>query len=57
MFTHQSGLFPWIPFYKKTLDSVNGKPSSFWYKSKNSDYSIPVAVNLFLKYIYECYVK
>ena len=50
MFTHQSGLFPWIPFYKKTLDSVNGKPSSMWYKTKkNSHYSIPVAENLFLK--------
>ena len=50
MFTHQSGLFPWIPFYKKTLDSVNGKPSSLWYKTKkNSNYSIPVAENLFLK--------
>ena len=50
MFTHQSGLFPWIPFYKKTLDSVNRKPSSLWYKTKkNSHYSIPVAENLFLK--------
>lgn len=49
MFTHQSGLFPWIPFYKKTLDSINNQPDEFWYKTKkNNEFSIPVSENLFL---------
>ena len=33
MFSHQSGLSPWIPFYKKTIDSVTNKPLTRWYKS------------------------
>jgi len=50
MFTHQSGLFPWIPFYKKTLDSISNQPDEFWYKTKkNNEFSIPVSENLFLK--------
>ena len=50
MFSHQSGLFPWIPFYKKTLDSVTKKPISLLYKkSKNSLFTIQVTEDLFLK--------
>lgn len=50
MFSHQSGLFPWLPFYKKTLDSVNNKPSKIWYRTiKNNLFSVPVSKNLFLK--------
>ena len=50
MFSHQSGLFPWIPFYKKTLDSVTKKPISLLYKkSKNGLFTIQVTEDLFLK--------
>ena len=53
MFSHQSGLFPWIPFYKKTIDSVTNKPLSFWYKSnKSKGFNIKVNENLFLKDIF-----
>ena len=53
MFSHQSGLHPWIPFYKKTLDSVTKKPMSLWYsKSKDEYYTIKVTEKLFLKEIF-----
>jgi CubicO group peptidase (beta-lactamase class C family) len=34
MLTHNSGLFPWIPFYKQTIDSVTGLPLDSWYSKK-----------------------
>lgn len=37
MLTHNSGLYPWIPFYKQTIDSVTNMPLASWYsKKKNS---------------------
>ena len=49
MLSHQAYLFPWIPFYKKTLDS-RGYPKKSFYQSKSSKkYSLPVVSNLFLK--------
>ena len=53
MFSHQSGLFPWIPFYKKTIDSITRKPLSFWYKSnKSKGFNIKVNENLYLKDVF-----
>jgi hypothetical protein len=53
MFSHQSGLFPWIPFYKKTIDSITRKPLSFWYKSnKTKGFNIKVNENLYLKDVF-----
>ncbi len=50
MLTHNSGLFPWIPFYKQTIDSVTKMPLANWYsKKKKFDYSIKVTDDLFLK--------
>ena len=50
MFSHQSGLFPWIPFYKNTIDSITKKPLDSWYRTKKSDnFTIKVNENLFLK--------
>ena len=50
MFSHQSGLFPWIPFYKKTIDSVTSKPLNRWYKSTMAKgFNIEVNDKLFLK--------
>lgn len=49
---HQAGLVPFIPFYKRTL--IDGKPSSLIYAEvQDSDYTIPVAQNLFMHRDYE----
>ena len=53
MLSHQAGLFPWIPFYKKTIDSLTNKPLSNWYKSSKRDgFTIKVTDNLFLKDVF-----
>lgn len=50
---HQAGLKAWIPFYKKTLDSISGKPRSDLYRSiAEKNFNIPVAAGLFLKNSY-----
>lgn len=50
MFTHQSGLKSWIPFYLKTLDSVSNQPQKKWYQPlKTKKYSLQIADGLFLK--------
>ncbi len=50
MLTHTARLKAWIPFYVKTLDSITKKPSSKWFrKNKESDFTIPVAKNLYMK--------
>jgi beta-glucosidase-like glycosyl hydrolase len=36
MLAHQSGLYPWIPFYKETLDSINHDPLSSFYSKKKT---------------------
>ena len=36
MLTHNSGLFPWIPFYKQTIDSVTSLPLESWYSKKKN---------------------
>jgi beta-N-acetylhexosaminidase len=52
---HQAGLAAFIPFYKKTL--VNGKPDNLIYsETKDSNYSIRVAPNLYMHNTYEHYV-
>ncbi len=53
MLSHQARLFPWIPFYKETLDS-NGFPKKSMYKTKpSSRYSLPVTQSLFLNSKFE----
>ena len=53
MFSHQSGLYPWIPFYKKTIDSLTKKPLPYWYKtSKTNNFSVQLTEKLFLKEIF-----
>jgi beta-glucosidase-like glycosyl hydrolase len=36
MLSHQSGLYPWIPFYKETLDSVRNNPLTSFYSKKKT---------------------
>lgn len=38
MLAHQSGLYPWIPFYKETLDSINHDPLSSFYSKKKTNF-------------------
>ncbi|TAE74097.1 MAG: glycosyl hydrolase [Bacteroidetes bacterium] len=48
LLTHQSGLEPYQPHYKKTL--LNKKPNPIWYQNKSSSqFSLEVAENLFAK--------
>lgn len=51
--THHSGLKPWIPFYKRTLDTLPDHsivPSANLYsRMRSSDFSIQVAKNLFIR--------
>ena len=42
MLTHNSGLHPWIPFYKQTIDSVTSLPLDSWYSKKKTQISILV---------------
>ncbi len=49
MLTHQARFYPWIGFYKATLDSL-GKPDSKYYRNEFSDeFSIKVTDNLYLR--------
>tara|TARA_A100001011_G_scaffold366904_1_gene419850 strand:- start:13077 stop:15977 length:2901 start_codon:yes stop_codon:yes gene_type:complete len=53
MLSHQARLFPWIPFYKETLNS-KGYPKNSIYKSRSSKFfSLPVTSELFLKSDFE----
>ena len=50
LLSHKSGMRSWIPFYKKTLDSITQKPLSKYYRSTSQrGYTIPVAKNMYLK--------
>ena len=47
---HQAGLNPYISFYRSTIDTNTGMPSSKYYSDKkDSLYSIPVARNVWLR--------
>lgn len=48
MLSHVGRLTPWIPFYKKTLDSITAKPADQFYKNDvSSSFYIPVADRLY----------
>jgi CubicO group peptidase (beta-lactamase class C family) len=57
LYTHQSGLVPFISFYKKTIK--DGKPSSEWYTTvADEQHPLCVAPNMyldkkFLKFVYD----
>ena len=53
MLSHQAYLTPWIPFYKKTLNSKGIPKKSFYKKKASKNFSIPVSPNLYLKSNYE----
>jgi CubicO group peptidase (beta-lactamase class C family) len=52
MMTHQAGLVPFIPFYKRTVRE--GKPSPTYYsKEKSGEFTVPVAKDLYLRQDYK----
>ena len=49
--SYQSGIIPWVPFYKKTLKRRDQRPSRKYYRSKESKkFSIKVSDKLYGKY-------
>lgn len=53
MLSHYARLWPWIPFYKETLDE-KGYPNTSYYKKQSSvHYNLPVTEQLFLRSDYE----
>lgn len=53
MLAHHAQLWPWIPFYRETLNENGDLDSSIYNTSKQDDYTIQVAENLFMKATYE----
>ena len=52
--SHYGGLKAWIPFYRKTQDSISGKNLKTFYSTKKSSrYQLKVAENLYLKTSYK----
>ena len=50
LLSHTARLKAWIPFYRKTLDSLSQKPLSKYYqKEQSEDYAIEVAAALYLR--------
>jgi beta-N-acetylhexosaminidase len=50
--THQAGLEPWIPFYKKTLRE-NGYPDSMYCDEPNGLFNVRVAEKLYMNRFYK----
>ncbi len=52
--SHYARLKAWIPFYTRTLDTVTGKISKEYYRTKKSrQFPIKVAKNLYLNKVYK----
>ena len=48
MLSHYSRLWPWIPFYKETLNKKGFPKKSMYQSEASKNFSLPVAKNLFL---------
>lgn len=53
MLSHQARLFPWIPFYKQTLNSKGYPKKSMYQKEPSKRFTLPVTPELFLKSNFE----
>ena len=56
MLSHYSRLWPWIPFYKSTLNRKGHLKKSFYKDKPSKKYALPVAKDLFLKSNFEEYI-
>ncbi len=48
MLAHQAGLFPWIPFYTKTLNDAGEPSSTIYSKTADANHTDQVAENLYI---------
>ena len=48
MLSHYSRLWPWIPFYKETLNKKGFPKKSMYQSEASKNFSLPVAKNLIL---------
>ena len=49
--SHHSGLVPWLPVYRLTLDTINGLPvpsKNYYRKTADAKFSVKVADNLYM---------
>ncbi|MEZ5023121.1 MAG: serine hydrolase [Chitinophagales bacterium] len=53
MLAHQSGLWPWIPFYLETLDDKKSVDPDVYQKSKSEDFPIIVCNDLYCSFVYQ----
>lgn len=49
LLSHYARLQPWIPFYKQTLDSLQKPDSKYYRKTFDTNFSVQVAENLYLR--------
>ncbi|QYJ67651.1 glycoside hydrolase family 3 N-terminal domain-containing protein [Flavobacterium litorale] len=49
MLLHQARFKPWLPFYKKTLDSLNRPDELYYRKTYSHDFPYQVAENLYIR--------
>ena len=50
---HQSGLWPWIPFYLETLDSNGARISEIYNEDRNDEYPIVVCDDVYCSLVYQ----
>lgn len=53
MLTHQARFYPWIGFYKETLDSLGFPSEKYYRKSYSKKFNIQVSENLYLRSDYK----
>ena len=49
IFTHQSGLYPWIPFYKSYIDEFGNLNDTVFSQRESDKFNLKVADNLFFR--------
>ncbi len=53
MLSHYARFWAWVPFYKRTLDSVTKKPlQQYYHKQKSAQYPIKVAANMYMNKVF-----
>ncbi len=53
MLSHYARFWSWVPFYKRTLDSVTQKPlSQYYHKQKSAQYNIKVMPNMYMNTVF-----
>ena len=53
IFAHQAGLFPWIPFYKNTINDSGNYKENIFSKNEKHNFNIKVARDLYINNSYK----